>query len=398
MPLGACVISSGKLVVSGTLKAYGGTGHHVQVNPGSQLDYNSAGAVDSGAGGLLILGGGNLDNSSGSAITSSTYNPQMQWNADFTFVGSQGANSDLYLGTGAVNLGTAMRRVTIQNAAATLTVGGAITNMGGLTKAGPGTLKLSGISTYSGTTMVSDGTLLVNGSMGSGTVTVNPVGSLGGSGTLGGRVTLNGTISPGSSIGTLTSSNQTWNGAGAYRFEVSSAVNSAARDLLNINGALDVQATAGNKFNLKLVSLANATTPGLVPDFNAGSNYTWTVAMASGGILNFDAAKVTVDTSAFANPLLGTFSVAVQGNSLVVKYTPTVTPVVSGAQRNGSGFSFNFAGPEGQPWTILSSTNLLLPFGAWETNQSGFFDHTGTHSYTNSVMSEPWRFYQVRSP
>jgi autotransporter-associated beta strand protein len=157
--LGGMVVSDGKLIVTGTLRAQSGTqaARNVRIN-GGELHYNSAGAVDS-VYGLLIFGGGNLDNSSGSAITTSTYNPVMQWNANFTFLGSNGTNSDLNLGTGAVTM-NASRTVTV-NSNATLTVGGAISGAGfGLTKSGTGTLKLGGHNTYSGVTLINNGTLL----------------------------------------------------------------------------------------------------------------------------------------------------------------------------------------------------------------------------------------------
>jgi autotransporter-associated beta strand protein len=106
---------------------------------------------------------GSLDNSSGSAITTSTYNPAQSWGGNFTFIGSQGTNSDLYLGNGAVAL-TVSPVVTI-NSNATLTVGGVVSGAFGLTKSGTGTLRLSGNNTYSGATMVTNGTLqLVAGS------------------------------------------------------------------------------------------------------------------------------------------------------------------------------------------------------------------------------------------
>ena len=100
----------------------------------------------------------------------------MSWNADFTFIGSNGAASDLYLGTGAVSL-SATRQVTVQNAATTLSVGGAISGTGfGLTKAGPGTLALSGANTYTGGSNINAGTLMfakTNSMPASSTVAVN---------------------------------------------------------------------------------------------------------------------------------------------------------------------------------------------------------------------------------
>ncbi|MCX6876784.1 MAG: autotransporter-associated beta strand repeat-containing protein, partial [Verrucomicrobia bacterium] len=145
-------IRGGTLKVTGTLNPYAGA----YVSSGT-LHYNSPAGVNGG----LDFNGGNLDQTSGAAITTSTSNPSMQWNADFTFLGSNGANSDLNLGTGAVLL-TGNRTVTVSNAAATLTVGGAISDNSvgyGLTKDGTGTLELAGFNTYgSGTTIIA-GTL-----------------------------------------------------------------------------------------------------------------------------------------------------------------------------------------------------------------------------------------------
>jgi len=157
-------IAGGDLIVgpAGTLrsnsravKLSGGTLHYN--NPGAV--FNDAGSGPSGIndGDCIWITGGSIDNSSGAAITTSTYNPRMSWGSDWTFLGSQGTNSDLHIGTGQVGLFTSPT-VTI-NSNATLTVGGTIRGAYSLTKAGVGTLKLGGPNTYSGHTIVSAGTL-----------------------------------------------------------------------------------------------------------------------------------------------------------------------------------------------------------------------------------------------
>ena len=148
-------IRGGTLKVTGSLNPFAGT----YVSSGT-LHYNSPGGVNGG----LDFNGGNLDQTSGAPITTSTFNPSMVWDADFTFLASNGANSDLNLGTGSVLL-TGTRKVTINNDA-TLTVGGVISdgsNGYGLAKDGTGTLTLSGANTYGGDTTVLVGTLAVNG-------------------------------------------------------------------------------------------------------------------------------------------------------------------------------------------------------------------------------------------
>jgi autotransporter-associated beta strand protein len=167
------LLSAGTLIVTGSLNV-AGMGNGLVMNGGT-LHYNSPGAVSSDLGSRFRFNNASLklDNTSGAAITTSTYNPLMAWNANWTFIGSNGANSDLYLGTGAVTLG-ASPTVTIQNAATTLSVGGAISGAFGLTKDGPGTLALSGANAYTGATTVNAGTLVISASpTGSGAMTVN---------------------------------------------------------------------------------------------------------------------------------------------------------------------------------------------------------------------------------
>jgi len=271
---------------------------------------------------------------------------------------------------------------------------------GTLTKSGTGTLTLTNANTYTGGTKVTAGTLLIRNTTGSGTgtgtVTVNSAGTLGGTGTIGGTVIVNGTVSAGTSVGTLATGSQTWNGGATNRFEVSSATNTAGRDLVNITGTLDVQATPGSKFTLKLVSMATTNTAGLVPDFNRTNGYTWVVATASGGLLNFDAGKFAMDTSSFSNAFSGAFSVAVQGNNLVVNYTPPPT-IISFGPLSGTSFPLTFSAPSGQSYTVLTSTNVTLPLANWTVLTSGTFGASPV-IYTNTTATNAQQFYRIKSP
>jgi len=146
---GGTLIANGALTARSMIELEGGVLH---VNNQNTLGSNSK---------PLYIEGGDLDNSSGAPVASD-YNFAMQWSSDWTFVGSQGANSDLNLGAGAVTM-YADRTVTVANAAATLTVGGVVSANAGnpysLTKAGPGTLVLTGNNTYTGDTTVDGGVL-----------------------------------------------------------------------------------------------------------------------------------------------------------------------------------------------------------------------------------------------
>jgi len=157
---GGLYVEDGHLIATGEV-------HTVQSGlrlNGGVFHYNHAGAVKAGG---FQLNNGAFDNSSGAAIATPTYNVAQTWGGNWTFIGSQGANSDLNIGTGNVTL-SGHRTVTVSNALTILTVGGVIgdgTQIYGVTKAGAGTLKLTGDNTYNGNTTVSAGTL----SLGDGT-------------------------------------------------------------------------------------------------------------------------------------------------------------------------------------------------------------------------------------
>lgn len=158
--------TSGTLTLNGANTFSGG----VTLNQG-QLNINSSTALGTGT---LTINGGTIDNTRGSAVTLSNNNAQ-NWNADFTFAGT----NDLNLGAGAVTM-NASRTVTVNSG--TLTVGGSISGSGyGLTKAGAGTLNLSGNNTYTGATTVNSGTLVASAANALGNtsqVVMNNAGSL----------------------------------------------------------------------------------------------------------------------------------------------------------------------------------------------------------------------------
>lgn len=119
--IGIVYINAGSLVANGEISTRYQT---VYVNNGGTLHYNNPGAVCSVVGNLALTSGGSLDNSSGAAITTSLYDPPQSW-GNWTFVGSNGAASDLNIGVGSVTL-SGSPTVTVQNASATFTAGGVI--------------------------------------------------------------------------------------------------------------------------------------------------------------------------------------------------------------------------------------------------------------------------------
>jgi autotransporter-associated beta strand protein len=233
-----------------------------------------------------------------------------------------------------------------------------------LTKLGTGTETLSGTNTYTGLTTISNGTLRVDGSLAAGSaVSVESAGILGGTGTVNGSVTVHGTVSPGDSVGQLTTGAQTWYDGSALVYQVASADtnNTVARDLLTINGNLDLERTNNGVFTIKLVSMADSTTPGNVPDFNASSNYTWTVGTATGLVNPGNLAYIVVDASAFSNTHGGTFAPAFDlgTQAIQIHYTASSVSVTPPHLTNSiSGGNLNISWPADHlGWRLETQTN-----------------------------------------
>ena len=310
-------------------------------------------------------------------------------------------------GTNTINIGISARDVV----PAWFTVGagntlimnglvGAVRSNGGLVKNGGGTLILTYANSYTGATTVSDGTLLVIASLAAGSaVAVAPGGTLGGSGTVAGSVVLNGTIAPGAGLGTLATGAETWNGGGRYLCELNST-NSTGADHLNVTGALNVQANAGIKFAVKLVSLTPGNTPGPVANFSKFSNNTWSLVTASSGVMNFDTSKFAVDTSSFSNDWSGgSFALAVVGNDLILNYLAAPQPPkFSGIIAAGGGTQLSGTGAPGQAYVLQGTTNLA-PAILWTPLTTNTADTNGFLQFTEpQATNHPRRFYRLSVP
>jgi fibronectin-binding autotransporter adhesin len=161
-------------IISGAAGLTKDTGNVVTINnsnsyaggttvSGGQLNINNAAAIGTGT---LTLTGGNIDNTSGGAITLANNNAQV-WNANFTFGGS----NDLNMGTGNVALGSADRIIALNGH--NLTVGGVISGGtdAGLILQGGGTMTLTGANTFSGKVFI--------GNSGANTLIVPAISALG---------------------------------------------------------------------------------------------------------------------------------------------------------------------------------------------------------------------------
>ena len=94
-----------------------------------------------------------------------------------------------------------------------------------------------------------------------------------------------------------------------------------------------------------------------------------------------------------------TFSVAVEGNSLVVKYGAELTPpTLNGyGPLTGTSFPLTFDGPSGQTYQVLSSTDVALPLASWTVLTTGTFGASPV-TYTDTNATNGQQFYRIQSP
>ena len=288
-------------------------------------------------------------------------------------------------------------------AGGTASVSSAIARGGGLTKTGAGVLILSGANTFTGTTTISGGTLLVNGSIGAGAVTVQTNGTLGGTGSIAVAATVQsgGALAPGvNGVGTLATGAQSWNGGGSYLCELNST-NTSGCDLVNITGALALQASAANPFTIRPISLAAGNTPGRLASFNKFRNYSWTIAAASAGVSNFAANAFSVDASGFANDTTGgQFAVQVSGNALLLQYlaAPAISPQFTNVVlTTNQALRLSGTGGAGQAYVLYATTNL--PAAAWTAISTNLADTNGLVQFLDpGATNYPQRFYRLAAP
>ena len=244
----------------------------------------------------------------------------------------------------------------------------------------------SGTTTITSANSATFGLILNNGKMladndpaggsinGSGTNTVNTSATLSGTGKVG-AVTVNsgGTLAPGDTVGTLSTSSETWNTNGVYAFQMSSATGTGGSDwdLVSITGNLNIAATITNAFTVKVYTLSGST-PGQAANFDNTLDYQWPIATVTGNITGFDATKFIVDASQFLNATgSGKFSVKLSSDqkSVDLVFTPscavnlTTSTYVLGTDGKvhmyfSNPFGFNTAG--GLEARILNNCTITL--------------------------------------
>ena len=212
---------------------------------GAATLYAESAPLATAAGGSIIFNG-NSDGGTARAIIEGV-NGALAGGLDLSLLTATTMQIGSIEGGGIVSLGSRNLHVGTNNLSTTFSGlirdGGFNPATGGsLTKVGTGALTLSGANTYTGGTMIDLGKLIANNATGSatgtGSVTINAGGTLGGSGFIAGAVILNpgGTIAPGDPTTLHLQSDLLWNGGGMIRLVL--GPNQAGSDLVEIRGDL----------------------------------------------------------------------------------------------------------------------------------------------------------------
>ncbi len=432
--------TGGKIIKNGSGQfSIGGTGGTGAPNYSGGLTLNN-GALGIGANASLGTGTFTVNNVSGAVILGNnviggrTITAPVTLNGDLTvddtFITPTPGTITFLTGAWTITGGNRTIKVnTAANNSYTVTINSIIgqdVSGRGLAKTGNGILTLGAANTYSGDTTISAGTLKLSASgtinssanivVGSSAIldatavgiSIGSSQTLKGNGTVNGTVTLaaGGTISAGASPGTLTTGNEIWNGGGTNIWEINNTAGSEGADpgwdLLNIAGSLNNLATPSSKFTIKITSLTTGNVAGNAANFDNTQDYVWRIATASGGIIGFDAAAFTLDTSSFSNPVgTGAFLVEKSGNDILLRFVHppaiSIQPISASAECGISNATFSVTATGSAPLSYQwrhAGTNLpganasFLAFTPATSANAGAYDVVLTNAY-GSVTSTP---------
>lgn len=223
------------------------------------------------------------------------------------------------------NTGSAASTFTVNNTVNS-TFAGLITNSSqalNLLKDGNGDLTLSAANTYTGTTRISAGLLAVNNTTGSGTgtgiVTVDTLGALGGSGIVTGLVNASGAVSPGNGIGKLTLAGGLAATNATYNWELGSLLDTAAGIAGTNWDLLDLAGTGALTLTNSTIHLAN-----IAPSADSfwSSTRRWTIVANAASINLGGSLAVTGYDSRFGSFIASSSS----DRDLVLSWTPVPEP------------------------------------------------------------------------
>lgn len=198
-----------------------------------------------------------------------------------------------------ISLGSTLTIQTQTAGGGSTIINDAVTGVGSLTVQNSAIVQLNSTSNYAGTTSIT-GTgspkLFVNGSKtGAGGVTVDSVGTLGGTGSIAGAIANSGTIAPGNSVGTLTATgNVTMNtnshlaielsGAAADKLAVGGNLNLSNVDFLDITGVGQGLSWVIATYTGTLTGTFNNVTSGYTVNYGTGTNSQITLNKPASGL------------------------------------------------------------------------------------------------------------------
>ena len=320
--------------------------------------------------GTLTLSGG-LSSSSAAGVTV-TNNSVINGNIN---LGSAAYSNNLTL-SGAMDLGTSVRTFVVANNS---TISGAISNTGGITKTGTGTLILSGNNTYTGATTVSTGVLRASHA--------NALGTTGNGTTVssGAALELSGGISIGAEALSLTGNGIS--STGALR---NISGNNAYGGVISLAGATTIGSDAGNltlpsgssitgtNTNLTIVGSGNITINDAIATGTGTLTKNGTGTLTLGGSNSYTGATTlnTGNISFSTTAALANSSSLSMANATSLIYT-------GGAASLGS--NITVTGGTGSTGTIRNSgTGLLTLSGALSKNSTTLTLAGGTNGITVS--------------
>jgi len=276
---GGKITGSGNLILNSTnASTLDGSSERLYIQNAS--DFTGSLTINSG---LIQSNSGVIGNNAAITINSpGIFEPFAAGGTATENIGSLSGNGTLYNSHGA-------ETCVIGGLNTSTTFAGVISDLIAVAKVGSGALTLSGSNSYTGGTTVSAGTLWANNTAGSATgsaaVSVLSGGTLGGSGTIQNgtnAITINsgGILTAGSNsttIGTLTTGAQTWDGGGKLLAQLAGS---------NSSGLVNITSTGTYGLTLSgVTSGSNAftvTESGTAASLNPATAETWTLATFTG--------------------------------------------------------------------------------------------------------------------
>jgi autotransporter-associated beta strand protein len=359
------------------------------------LSINGSG-VDSSSG--FYLKGGKTYNASGQIVLLTAPTTIRQYGSGYANIGTFDINGNgLWCGAAAsgsvmdpnVQIVSSGYGMSAQIDAGANTVTGDLTingplNVGslGFYKRGAGSLLLKGVATTSNTALnIQGGTVICGIDNCVGLNAAVPVSG-------GAKLVLNGFNQTFASLNAAPGSTVSFGGtnvltvasaptlAGALQMTISKGTAPASSKLVVTSGTLTLGGT------LTVVNVG----PGVLA---AGDTFNlFSAGVYSGSFASISLPKLASNLNWITSQLAKSGKLSVAG-----------APVLEGAPvRDTNGFSFLFSGQAGQPYTVLSATNVALPMPSWLVNATGVFVASGLAGFTNANPALRAEFYRVRSP